>query len=170
GRRSREASAPHRPRFDSGAHGRSGRRQHGLRRQRRPTPGGAPRGAAPRRARPFRGRRARPRARPGRIFLTMTVNEDVPPRTTVHRRHTARWVAGVTLVVGAALVAVLATRPPQTATEVDTPLVGQVAPGIAGATLAGGSFDLAGQRGRWVVVNFFASWCPPCQQEQPELV
>ena len=74
------------------------------------------------------------------------------------------------LVVGAALVALLATRPQQTATEVDTPLVGQVAPTISGVTLSGGSFDLSALRGRWVVVNFFASWCPPCQQEQPELV
>ncbi len=88
----------------------------------------------------------------------------------VQRRHTARWVAGVTLLAGAGLVAVLATRPPATATEVDTPLVGQTAPAIAGPTLSGGTFDLAALRGRWVVVNFFASWCPPCQQEQPELV
>jgi cytochrome c biogenesis protein CcmG/thiol:disulfide interchange protein DsbE len=100
----------------------------------------------------------------------MPVTDDATPRAAVHRRHTAKWVAGVTLVVGAALIAVLATRPPQTATEVNTPLVGQVAPSIAGTTLGGGSFDLTAQRGRWVVVNFFASWCPPCQQEQPDLV
>src|SRR3546814_19018426 len=25
-------------------------------------------------------------------------------------------------------------------------------------------------RGRWVAVNFFASWCTPCIQEHPELV
>jgi cytochrome c biogenesis protein CcmG/thiol:disulfide interchange protein DsbE len=102
--------------------------------------------------------------------VTITVDDDDTPRARLHRRHTAKWVAGVTLVVGAALIAVLATRPPQTATEVNTPLVGQVAPGIAGTTLGGGSFDLTAERGRWVVVNFFASWCPPCQQEQPELV
>ncbi len=35
-------------------------------------------------------------------------------------------------MAGAALVALLATRPPQTATEVDTPLVGQSAPSITG--------------------------------------
>ena len=102
--------------------------------------------------------------------MTATVGPDPAPRPTRHRRHTARWAAGVTLVVAAALVALLATRPPATATEVDTPLVGQSAPGIAGATLGGGSFTLAAERGRWVVVNFFASWCPPCEQEQPELV
>ncbi len=102
--------------------------------------------------------------------MTTTVSPDPTPPVRSQRRHTTRWVAGVTLVVGAALVALLATRPPETATEVDTPLVGQSAPAIAGATLAGGSFSLAAERGRWVVVNFFASWCPPCQQEQPELV
>jgi len=102
--------------------------------------------------------------------MTVTAGEQPPARPGTRRRHTTRWVAGVTLVAGAALVALLATRPQQTATEVDTPLVGQVAPGITGPTLAGGSFDLAAWRGRWVVVNFFASWCPPCQQEQPELV
>jgi len=100
----------------------------------------------------------------------VTQTEGATARPELRRRHTARWVAGVILVVGAALVALLATSPPQSATEVDTPLVGQAAPDIAGATLGGGSFDLAALRGRWVVVNFFASWCPPCQQEEPELV
>ena len=74
-------------------------------------------------------------------------------------------------MVAAALVALLATRPPATATEVDTPLVGPDRPGRSPAPRsAAATFGLAALRGRWVVVNFFASWCPPCQQEQPELV
>ncbi len=86
------------------------------------------------------------------------------------RRHTARWVAVAVLVVGTALVAVLATRPPATATEVDSPLVGRPAPALVGTTLEGSAFRLSSLTGRWVYVNFFASWCPPCRQEQPGLV
>ena len=36
-------------------------------------------------------------------------------------------------------------------------------------TLEGTAFDLAQERGRWVVLNWWATWCAPCRKEMPEL-
>lgn len=42
-------------------------------------------------------------------------------------------------------------------------------PALRVTTVDGKPFDLAQQRGRWVVVNYWATWCGPCLKEMPEL-
>ncbi len=95
-----------------------------------------------------------------------------PDPAPLRARHTARWVGLLVLLVSAGLVAVLVASPSAQTTESKNPLVDShaIAPTIAGATVDGGTYRLPRVPGHYVVVNFFASWCIPCQEEGPELV
>ncbi|GAB3360854.1 TlpA family protein disulfide reductase [Lysobacter tyrosinilyticus] len=42
-------------------------------------------------------------------------------------------------------------------------------PTLQVTTLDGKAYDLAQHRGKWVVVNFWATWCKPCVTEMPDL-
>jgi thiol-disulfide isomerase/thioredoxin len=50
------------------------------------------------------------------------------------------------------------------------PAVGAPAPDFALRTLEGKTVSLAAFRGKTLVVNVWATWCPPCRQEMPDLI
>ncbi len=50
------------------------------------------------------------------------------------------------------------------------PQVGQAAPPIAARSFNGRAISLADYRGKVLVLNFWATWCPPCRAETPDMI
>lgn len=80
------------------------------------------------------------------------------------------------------LVACKPTQAPKPQEAAPAPATAQVAepakageavdaefPSLQLATINGAQYDLAQHRGKWVVVNFWATWCKPCVKEMPDL-
>lgn len=74
-------------------------------------------------------------------------------------------------VLLAVLITLLASTKPVANSVTSSPLLGKAAPPVSGKALNGnGSYSLGEFRGRWVLLNFSASWCIPCRNETPQLL
>lgn len=54
--------------------------------------------------------------------------------------------------------------------HIPSPIVHHPAPEIKAPTLAGGEVVLSALRGKWVMINFWGSWCVSCVSEHPYLI
>lgn len=101
---------------------------------------------------------------------------DTPTRPTGAQATRRRWLAAVGLAGAAGLGALAyfqSARPPRPQAASGLPLVMHdqptVLPQLSVLDGAGQPVSLASFKGKFVLLNIWATWCPPCREEMPSL-
>jgi cytochrome c biogenesis protein CcmG/thiol:disulfide interchange protein DsbE len=85
------------------------------------------------------------------------------PQEETRRRLSPGWLAGG--LIGILVLALLGYG----LTTHASLQAGSPVPEVGLTAFDGSSMSLADQRGQVVVINFFASWCPPCREEAADV-
>jgi thiol-disulfide isomerase/thioredoxin len=73
------------------------------------------------------------------------------------------WIFVAVVVVGLTIAWIVGAAGPAVAE------IGETAPDFTVEMIDGGTFTLSEARGQPVVLNLWASWCPPCREEIPAI-
>lgn len=84
----------------------------------------------------------------------------------------ARWIT-LLILFSCAVVLLGLSGCSESETELQpvaaTPVQGQSAPDFTLTDMQGAKVSLSGLRGKVVILNFWATWCPPCREEMPSM-
>lgn len=115
-------------------------------------------------------RKTSPGPGPAKPSSSPDLESDSPEKKTSGTRLAIRFgIFGFVLILVIVTVTFFSSRLSSKPTYQGGKVVGKIVPDVTVTTLDGEEIEMRSLVGKRVIVNFFNSWCIPCQEEEPAL-